>query len=210
MAGATVYTLDLPAHGRSSGSGCDTIEGYVDAVVSFANEADVDDAIVVGHSMGGAIAQRLALERVGWVSALVLVATGARLRVAPAILENIRDDFSHAVALITRYAWGPEASKSLMKLGRDALEDTGADALLGDFLACDRFDVMDRLGEIDIPVLVVCGTADELTPVKYARFLAEHIPHARLVTVEGAGHMVMLERPREVGEAVREFVSVDR
>lgn len=210
MAGATVYTLDLPGHGRSSGSGCDTIECYIDAVGSFVTEAGVDDVVVVGHSMGGAIAQKLALERVGCVSALGLIATGARLRVAPTILESIRDDFDHAVDVVTRYAWGSEASDSLMELGREALEDTGPDVLLGDFLACDSFDVMDRLGEIKIPALVVCGTADELTPVKYAHFLAEHIPDARLVTVEGAGHMVMLERPREVGEAVREFVTADR
>jgi pimeloyl-ACP methyl ester carboxylesterase len=210
MTGATVYTLDLPGHGRSSGDGCDTIECYVNVVVAFVREAGIDDATVVGHSMGGAIAQRLALEGGSWISALGLIATGARLRVAPAILESIRDDFDRAVALITRYAWGPEASESMMDLGREALEGTGPDVLLGDFLACDSFDVMNRLGEIEIPALVVCGTADELTPVKYARFLAENIPDARLVTVEGAGHMGMLERPREVGEAVTEFVTADQ
>jgi pimeloyl-ACP methyl ester carboxylesterase len=160
--------------------------------------------------MGGAIAQRLALDHPKLVSALGLIATGARLRVAPAILETVRDDFDHAVALVTRYSWGPGADNSLIELGREALEEAGPDVLLGDFRACDSFDVMDRLGEIEIPVLVVCGTADALTPVKYARFLAEHIPDAWLVTVEGAGHMVMLERPREVGQAVRQFVTVDR
>ncbi len=210
MAGVTVYTLDLPGHGQSPGSGCDTIERYADAVVAFVKESGIDDATIVGHSMGGAIAQRLALEHVPWISALGLIATGACLRVAPAILESIRDDFDHAVGLVTRYAWGPEASVSLMELGREALMDTGPDVLLGDFLACDSFDVMDRLGEIEIPVLVVSGTADALTPVKYACFLAEHIADSRLVTVEGAGHMVMLERPREVGEAVREFLTMDR
>lgn len=210
LAGATVYTLDLPGHGRSSGSACDTIECYTRAIVAFLEAVDADRPIIVGHSMGGAIAQMLALEHSDLVSALGLIATGARLRVAPAILESIRDDFDHAVALITRYLWGPEADESLMELGREALEDTGPDVLLADFRACDSFDVMDRLGEIEIPALVVCGTADALTPVKYARYLAEHIPDARLLTVEGAGHMVMLERPRKVGEAVREFVMVDR
>jgi len=210
LAGATVYTLDLPGHGRASGSACDTIECYTRAVVAFLEAIDADPPIVVGHSMGGAIAQRLALDHPKLVSALGLIATGARLRVAPAILETIRDDFNHTVALVTRYSWGPGADNSLIELGREALEEAGPDVLLGDFRACDSFDVMDRLGEIEIPVLVVCGTADALTPVKYARFLAEHIPDAWLVTVEGAGHMVMLERPREVGQAVRQFVTVDR
>lgn len=206
MDGVTVYTLDLPGHGRSLGSGCDTIECYAHAVVAFLEAADAHRTVVVGHSMGGAIAQLLALEHSDFVSALGLIATGARLRVSPAILESIRSDFDDAVTLITRYAWGPDADESLMELGREALEDTGPDVLLGDFLACDSFNVMERLEEIEIPVLAVCGTADALTPVKYARFLAKHIPDARLVTVEGAGHMVMLERPSEVSQAVTEFV----
>jgi pimeloyl-ACP methyl ester carboxylesterase len=65
---------------------------------------------------------------------------------------------------------------------------------------------MDSLAEIKVPTLVVVGAVDRLTPVKYARYLAEHIPDARLVTVERAGHMVMLERPEQVVQAVREFV----
>lgn len=209
LAGATVYTLDLPGHGRSSVSACDTIECYTHAVVAFLEAVDIGHPIVVGHSMGGAIAQMLALEHSHLVSALGLIATGARLRVASAILESIRDDFDHAVALITRYLWGPEASESLMGLGREALKHTGPNVLLSDFQACDGFDVMDRLGEIEIPTLVVCGTADALTPLKYGRFLGEHISDSRLLIVEGAGHMVMLERPREVGEAVRDFVMMD-
>jgi pimeloyl-ACP methyl ester carboxylesterase len=207
MAEATVYTLDLPGHGRSEGSGCETIECYAQTVIAFLKAADVGQVTVVGHSMGGAIAQNLALEHLDCISALGLIATGARLRVAPAILENIRDNFDHAVTLITRYAWAPDAQPSLVELGREALEGTGPDVLFGDFLACDRFDVMDRMGEIEVPVLVVNGTADRLTPVKYARFLAEQIRDARLVTVERAGHMVMLERPDEVGEAFQEFVT---
>jgi pimeloyl-ACP methyl ester carboxylesterase len=93
-----------------------------------------------------------------------------------------------------------------MQLGRTALRETGPSVLRGDFLACDRFDIMDRLGGMGVPVLVVGGLADRLTPIKYSRYLVEQIPEARLVTVEGAGHMVMLEQPQQVAGAVREFV----
>jgi pimeloyl-ACP methyl ester carboxylesterase len=65
---------------------------------------------------------------------------------------------------------------------------------------------MGRLPEIKVPALVIGGSADKLTPLKYARYLAEHIPDARLVIIEGAGHMVMLEQPEQVADAVREFV----
>lgn len=206
LTGATVYTLDLPGHGRSEGKGCETIPCYASVVAAFLDAADLERVTVVGHSMGGAIAQTLALDRSSRVSAIALIATGARLRVAPSILETIQQDFERAVDLITRYAWSPGVDASLMGLGQDALRETGPEVLLNDFLACDRFDVMDRLHEIQVPALVVSGTADKLTPTKYAHFLEERIPNARLVTVDGAGHMVMLERPEVVTEAIRDFV----
>ena len=207
LSGVSVYTLDLPGHGRSAGPGCDTVDCYVETVVAFLDAVDVDQAVIVGHSMGGAIAQTMALERGLRVSALVLVGTGARLRVAPSILEGIETDFEGATGLITQYAWSPGADPRLVELGRTALRETGPSVLTGDFLACDRFDIMDRLAGIRVPVLVIGGLADRLTPIKYSRYLAEQIHGARLVTFEGAGHMVMLERPQQVADAVREFVT---
>jgi pimeloyl-ACP methyl ester carboxylesterase len=70
------------------------------------------------------------------------------------------------------------------------------------------------LGEIGVPTLVISSSADQLTPVKYGRFLAEHIPGARLAVIENAGHMMMLEQPNQVTEAVLKFLkenpSLDR
>jgi pimeloyl-ACP methyl ester carboxylesterase len=220
LPGATVYTLDLPGHGRSGGQGQDTIEDYAEAVAAFLPAVGIEQAVVAGHSMGGAIAMTLALNCAApspadvpsasgqaQVAGLVLVATGARLRVAPAILEEIRSDFEGAVQFITRFAWSAEAAPPLTELGRQALLEAGPDVLWGDFIACDRFDVMECLEKVEPPTLIIAGSADRLTPVKYARFLNEHIPHARMVVIEDAGHMVMLERPTEVAQAVREFLA---
>ncbi len=208
--GVSVYTVDLPGHGRSGGTGRDTIVGYAETVAAFLRALDVERAIIAGHSMGGAVAQTMALDFAACVAGLVLLGTGGRLRVAPAILEGVQTDFVKSVELITRVAWAPDAPPGLTELGRQALLETGPDVLLGDFVACNRFDVMERLAEIQVPTLAVTGTADRLTPVKYARFLAELIPGARLTTVEGAGHMVMLERPAEVERAVRKFLGDTR
>jgi len=206
LPGATVYTLDLPGHGRSGERGRDTVEGYAEAVVEFLDRLGIERAVVVGHSMGGAIALTLALGSPDRVAGLVLVASGARLRVAPAILEGMHSDFEGSVGLITYFAWAPEAPPALTEVGRRALLEIGPEVLFGDLAACDRFDAMGRLREIGVPTLVTVGTLDQLTPPKYARFLAEHIPNAQLVLIEGAGHMVMLERPAEMAGAVQEFL----
>jgi len=206
LPGVTVYALDLPGHGRSGGEGRDAIEDYTADVIAFLDAAGIERALVVGHSMGGAIALTMTLDYPARVTGLVLISTGARLRVAPSILEQIPTDFEAALDTIIRYAWSSEAPTKLVELGRERMRETGPDVLLKDLTACDRFDVMERLGEIDVPTLVIAGSADRLTPLKYARYLAEHISGTQLMIVEGAGHMVMLEQPAEVAKVIRRFL----
>ena len=208
LSGATVYTLDLPGHGRSSGGGRGAIEDYATDVVAFFDAASIEHAVVAGHSMGGAIALMMALDSPERVIGLVLIATGARLRVAPSILERISTDFEAALDIITRYAWSPEAPSELVSLGRARLREAGPDVLFGDLTACDHFDVIERLNEIDVPTLVVAGSADRLAPIKYSRYLAEHISGAEIAGIEGAGHMVMLEHPAKVAKSVQHFLVV--
>jgi pimeloyl-ACP methyl ester carboxylesterase len=156
--------------------------------------------------MGGGIALDVALRYPHRVAGLGLVGTGARLRVAPIILESIRQAPEEAIQLIGDWAFGPEAPPEMVRLGRRQMSQTPADVLHGDFVACDAFDVMERLGEITAPAFVLCGTQDRLTPPKYATYLRDHIANATLHLVEGAGHMVMIEQPQAVTKALAAFV----
>ena len=201
----TLVALDLPGHGRSVGEGRQSVEGYADLVAKFMAALDLENPIVVGHSMGGAIALDLVLRYEECLGGLVLVATGARLRVVPSLLEGMRNEFESTVELLCGYAYGPSASEEMARLGRGEMLAIGPEVLLGDFLACDRFDVMGRLGEVRVPTLVICGEEDQLTPLKYSRFLVDNIQGARLVTIPEAGHMVMLEKPQETTEAIAGF-----
>ena len=205
--GATVYALDLPGHGKSGGQGRASIADYVVVLLGFLDALGVQRAVIAGHSMGGAIAQQFALGHPARVMGLVLVATGARLRVAPAILDGILTDTDATLDLVTRYAWGPGAPEQMVQLGRVQLAQVNPQITANDYAACNTFDVIDRLGQITAPTLVLGGTADQMTPPKYAAFLAEKIRGARLAMIEGAGHMVMLEQPGLVAHPVEEFLS---
>lgn len=206
MPGATVYAVDLPGHGRSEGPGREHIEDYVADIVRFMDAVGVSRGVLVGHSMGGAIAQMTAFMAPERVAGLVLVGTGARLRVAPALLDGILQDARGALALITEWAWGPEADPAMVARGRQMMARVNPRVVWGDFAACDRFDIRERVGEITAPTLVITGSEDRMTPPKFGQWLAERIPGARFVLVEGAGHMVMLEKPDQVASAVREWL----
>ncbi|MBC7226609.1 MAG: alpha/beta fold hydrolase [Thermoflexales bacterium] len=208
LPGATVYAVDLPGHGRSEGPGRERIEDYAADVVRFMDAIGVTRGILVGHSMGGAIAQMTALVAPERVAGLVLVGTGARLRVAPVLLDGILQDARGTVALITEWAWGPEADPAMVARGRQMMARVDPQVVWGDFAACDRFDIRERVGEIAAPTLVITGSEDRMTPPKFGQWLAERIPGARFVLVEGAGHMVMLEKPDQVAGAIREWLEV--
>jgi pimeloyl-ACP methyl ester carboxylesterase len=203
---APAYALDLPGHGHSEGQGRDSVSAYGDWVVAFLDAAGLEQAVLVGHSMGGAISQDVALRYPARVAGLGLVATGARLRVAPAILDGALQDKEETVRLICEWSYGPEADEETVRLGRRQMAEVPAEVLYGDYAACDAFDVMDRLGEIQAPAVVVCGTKDRMTPSKYSVYLRDHIAGATLRLVEGAGHMIMVEKPRDVVQALETFL----
>ena len=163
-------------------------------------------AVLAGHSMGGAIALWSALSYPDDLVGLVLIATGARLRVAQAIREMLASDYPAAVDAIIARSLAPGADLRLARRFGEAMMAVPAEVTAADFQACDTFDVMGRLEEIRIPALVIAGREDQMTPPRYAEFLHAHLTRSRLAWVEGAGHMVHVERPREVNDAIRHFL----
>lgn len=207
LPGATVYALDLPGHGHSEGEGRQSIGGYRDVVRAFLEAAGLERAILVGHSMGGAIALEVALRYPRRLAGLVLVGSGARLRVAPALLQGLREDYPRAVENLVQWLFAGSAPEQTRRAARRQLLEANPGVVLGDFLACDAFDVMAELPRVETPTLVVCGTEDRMTPLKYSEYLAAHIPGARLEAIPGGGHMVMLEQPEPVARAVAAFLA---
>ena len=207
MDGVTVHALDLPGHGKSSGQGHASIADYTAVLLDLMDALSIKCAVIAGHSMGGAIALQFALSHPTRVKGLILVATGVRLRVLPAILDGILTNTGATLDLVTRYAWGPNTPQQMVQLGRTQMAEVAPHVMANDYAACNTFDVMDRLGQIAAPTLALGGTADQMTPPKYVAFLAEKIPGARLVMIEGAGHMVMLEQPDFVAQHVGQFLT---
>jgi pimeloyl-ACP methyl ester carboxylesterase len=197
------------------------VDDYADSVHLFVQTLGVKHASVIGHSMGGAIAQTLALRQPRWLTGVVLVGTGARLRVNPLILEGLRsassersptdsptESFEASVEMICQWAYGPTVSEQILRKGRQQLLTVDPNVIYGDYIACDNFDEMDRVKEIRLPTLVIFGTADQMTPPQYGLYLHEEISNAQLVEVAGAGHMVAVERPNEVSHAVARFLTM--
>lgn len=209
MTGRDVYALDLPGHGDSPGPAPAVVGGHVDRVLDWVRTSGLTDVILVGHSLGAAIALSASLRDHEMIRGLVLFGSTAQMEVNPDLLAMTADP-SHlhqAHERIVSLSFSRQALAGMVKATRERVAPSSLAALHNDFLACDRFDLSSRLHGIQLPALAVCGEVDRMTPVAACRALASGLPNARFKVVLQAGHMVMQERPEVVGALVRKFLA---
>ena len=207
--GPPALAVDLSGHGDSDDVGVDagreTLNAYADDVVAACEATGA--SVLCGNSMGGAVSLWVALERDLDVEALVLADTGAKLGVDDGFLESLDRNFESAVAsLQVPDTLFHEPDDDLVEVSRRGLLETGRAVTLRDFRTCDAFDVRDRLGEIDLPTLALCGEHDPMTPPTFHEYLAAELPDCEYVEIDDAAHMPMLERPDVFNGAVRSFL----
>lgn len=195
--------LALPGHGVPGTAA--SIDGFADAVAAELRSRGLQDVILCGHSMGGAIALTVALRNDPRLAAVVMLSSGARLRVGPAIFASLEDDFEQAARTIPNYFFAEPTLERLAASSAMMLE-VGQAQTLRDFRACDAFDAIDRLGEVRVPLLALCGERDVMTPPKFSLALADRVPGAQARILDGAGHLAIVERPDETNAALRAFV----
>ena len=192
-----VVALDLPGHGARHdppGPESMSVDEYAAAVEEDCERLDLRSVYVAGHSLGGAIVLALALRPGSRVRGLALIGTGARLRVAPQLLESARSDPESATRMLD--ALGVAAGhERLAAEFREQAWATLPGILYRDLAACEAFDMMADLPRISQPAIVIAGEQDRLTPPKYAQFLVDHLPSATLALIPDAGHYLPIEQP---------------
>lgn len=203
-----VAALDLSGHGDSEDVGTDpgrpTLRAYAEDVVAVARETDAE--VLVGNSLGGAVLLEVLLS--GWYlpSGVVLAGSGAKLAVHEALRAALAEDFERAIDLLhepDRLFHDPDPT--VLERSKDQLRETGRPVTERDFLTCHRFDVRDRLGEIEVPLLALVGVHDTLTPIPYHEALADGVQRGELSVVDGAAHLAMIEQPTAVAAAIEGF-----
>lgn len=224
-----VITIDLPGFGESETvADAWTLEHAAAAVHATLDAIDVDECVLVGHSLGGAVAITVALEQPERVHSLVLVSpAGFGGRAGGAV--SARAERLHAIWRIAarplttpalrsgrlrRKVFGymvHDASsidaRSAASLARGAMQGRST---LQARLAIVAADLLPRLGELEMPVRIVWGRADRVTPARMAPRVAGRIGDVRLELLDDVGHMPMWERPEAVVAAISQAASTVR
>jgi pimeloyl-ACP methyl ester carboxylesterase len=198
-----------------------TIRQFADDTVGLMDALGLSSAHIVGASMGGMIAQEIALNHPGRASSLTLVCTAASidaelsgvLRAWKAARPHCaEDDFVLSLSpwlFSYRFLQQPEAVGGFMQLVRG---NPFPQTVAGFQRQCDAVlshHTEDRLGRIEVPTHVIVGTEDTLTPPRLSRVLAEHIPGARLTELPQVAHVMFLESPDTFNPPLLQFLEAE-
>ena len=198
--------IDLPGH--PDGKPCESVDGYVEWVRGFIRARRYKNVILCGHSMGGAIAMQYALNYPEELQGLILLGTGARLRVHPHYLERCKESGDDNMPWLEQHLdYYRDVDEEVFPVLRQRAAEMGPQIEFNDLKACNGFDIMERVGEITLPTKIICGSDDVMTPVKYSNFLANSIEGASEAIIPGGSHFVHMEKYQKVNEQIEDFLS---
>ena len=198
--------IDLPSHAQSDKFSELSLDLYVDVLKGLIDSLNLKKVMLAGQSLGGAVIQSYYFIYPEKVSALVLIGTGARLRVLPSTFDILKNNFQEYLNLSPMGAFYRKTPKEITDYYIQELSKTDKEALYADLSICDKFDVMDKMNLIKIPCLIICGKDDKLTPPKYAMYFNDKLEQSELILIDKAGHIVMLEKPEEVNQSITAFI----
>jgi len=212
--------IDLRGHGATPASpGGHSIDDLADDVVAVLDAIGIEAAHVVGFSMGGLVAQSLAVRHPGRVARLVLASTYAVMNPqARLFLDAVLDTYERSQDPAQMYrlifpwlfsvAFLADPAHGALLAGSDAdLDDQSLAAWRAAYLAQRRFDGRAQLGRIAAPALVIAGRDDRLVDLADARALADGVPGGELAVLAGAGHLVNVEQPDAFRASVETFLA---
>ena len=198
--------VNLPGHPH--GQTLNSVEEYADWLRRYIKGRGYKDVVLAGHSLGGAIALMYALRSPEDLKGIIIIGSGARLRVHPGFLapceEAIKGNPQEWYQLVEEiYRLTQEDYKREVVEKQKAI---GPAVMLNDFLCCDKFDLIDKVQEIKLPALIICGELDAMTPVKYSNYLGTKLANSTVVIIPQATHFALAEKPEMVNEAIEDFV----
>jgi pimeloyl-ACP methyl ester carboxylesterase len=217
--GYGVLAPDLPGHGRSAGAPLTSVEALADWIIALLDDLAIEQAGLIGHSMGSMIALDAASRYAQRVTAIALIATAVPMPVSPALLGAAKDDEPRAMNMVNVWSHSPHGHIGLCAVpgiwmyaaNLRLMERQKPGVMHIDLAACNAYARgSDATAQVRCPTLVLAGAKDQMTSPKVARGLAGSINGAKLVILEGAGHAMMTEQPDAVLDTLRDFFAANR
>jgi pimeloyl-ACP methyl ester carboxylesterase len=213
--GRNVFALDLPGHGRSDGPPLASVGAIADWIMALLDVAGVEQASLVGHSLGSLAALESASKYPRRVARVALLGPSVPMPVSDVLLDAAKRDDHAAFEMINGWSFSPAdqlggnpwpgmwMTGNAMRL----MERSQPGVLHADLLACENYaDGLAAGGKVRCPALVIMGERDQMALPRNAQALIATLADKRVLTVPGCGHSLMAEAPDAVLDALREFL----
>ena len=213
--GYVVLVPDLPGHGQSRGDPLRSIEALADWIIALLDATGVENAVLVGHSMGSLIALEAAARHPLRVSRLALLGASAPMPVSDALLGMAQKNPDSACRMITKYShtpqfyltgsgghgvWGPGATLAIMRRSPPG-------ALAIDLDNCNRYQHgLQAAADVACPTLLVLARRDRMTPARNVQPLQAALRKVTRTEIPDCGHAMMNEQPERIVEALQRFL----
>lgn len=201
--------LDLSGHGKSENhEGEPSIEkSFTEDVTVLIDHLNLENFILVGHSMGGGVAMCYTLhDNVRKPKALVLVDTSSNLDLSKLRSGLVKETLEDRVYFFKSRIFENYTETYQLKKLDDDMRLANPQVLARDLSACNKFDITERLREIDIPVFVIVGSNDDIITPAIAAEFEKKLPRADIAIVKNAHHIPMVEQPEEFNRLFRKFI----
>ena len=214
--------LDIHGHGESGYRTPLTLEEMAADYYHLLTKLDLTNVSWIGHSIGGKIGIRIALANPEAIDSLILIATTARLdppqlrELAWPLWEMFRDGHREDIVdAALQFTFAPATHKNQPQLiehyRNKVINYENAEGVFEAVSAVfNRTDLSDQINAIEAPTLVIAGREDSAMPPVESEFIASRIPNAQLAVIDEAGHMLVVEKPREVTQIIREFLEMKK
>ena len=211
--GVRVLAVDLPGHGQSDGDVISSVEAMADWTIAFMDAASCQTVSVAGHSMGSLVALEVASRAPERMRNIALLGCAAEMPVHPDLIQAAQDGGKLAPGLITDWGFGNISHTGghihpglwAMGAAEQLLRGAKPGALANDLIACNAYkNALNAAANITGNTHIISADEDKMTPSKNARLLSDAIETCEMTVLSKTGHMMMLERPREVAKMLLE------
>ncbi|MBE0626055.1 MAG: alpha/beta hydrolase [Burkholderiales bacterium] len=217
--GYGVLAVDLPGHGRSAGAALASIEDMAAWLIAAQDAAGVEQAVVVGHSMGALVTLECAAHYPGRIAKIALLGMAYPMKVSAELLDATRDNEPLAQDMVniwshSAYAHYPSnPGPGFWILGENLrlMQRQKPGVMHVDFSACNAYaGGASAAANVRCPALFLLARRDSMTPMRAAQTFANSVTNTdtnvRIAVIDGSGHNMMGEKPDEVLEALRAFL----
>jgi pimeloyl-ACP methyl ester carboxylesterase len=182
-------------------------QGFAYEVAALVNHLELQDFILIGHSMGGGVAMSYVLnDTFKLPNALVLVDSSPDLKlvkVMPGLIIEALEERSHQ----KNNCFDDYAEKHNMKQYEKSMKYVDVIAMQRDLLACNKFNVTSRVKDITIPTFALVGENDDIITPTIVQTYVQDIPRADIAVIRGADHVPMVEQPEEFNRLLLKFIT---